>query len=85
MVKPDILTLSKLVCPSTSRTPLTVVLVNVAAAGVDPPMTELSIVPPFISAEVATKDPIVPKLVRDELTIPDPRVLASRTVVLFIL
>ena len=115
VVTPDILTLSKLACPSTSRTPLAVILVNVPAAGVappiivlstvpafisavvttsdenvpaagvDPPITELSIVPPLMSAVVATKDPIVPKLVRDELTIPDPSVLASRTVVLFIL
>ena len=85
VVTPDILTLSRLVCPSTSRTPLAVTLVNVPALGVEPPITELSIVPAFMSAVVATKDPIVPKLVRDELIIPAPSPSAPRTVVLFIL
>ena len=82
VVTPDILTLSRLACPSTSRTALAVTLVNVPAAGVAPPIIELSIVPPLMSAVVATNDPIVPKLVREEFITPDPKVVELRISVL---
>jgi hypothetical protein len=46
--------------------PVAVSAVNVPAAGVVPPIVVPSIVPPLMSAVVATRLAIVPKLVREE-------------------
>ena len=50
--------------PAILRLVLATIAVPVTAAAVDPPITELSIVPPFISAVVAVREGVVISVAR---------------------